>query len=141
MASSLSTRPSTSPLRGAIEVTGDKSISHRALILGSISEGTSTLKGFLNSADCRATLTAFKQMGVRIEGPVSNQVIIHGVGKYGLKAPDNPIDCGNSGTTIRLLSGLLAAQPFETRLIGDASLSKRPMERVITPLKKMGGNI
>ncbi len=141
MASNLSTRPSTAPLRGAIEVPGDKSISHRALILGSIAEGTTTLKGFLNSADCRATLTAFKQMGVRIEGPVSNQVIIHGVGKYGLKAPDNPIDCGNSGTTIRLLSGLLAAQPFETRLIGDASLSKRPMERVITPLKKMGANI
>ncbi|MCA0403172.1 MAG: 3-phosphoshikimate 1-carboxyvinyltransferase [Proteobacteria bacterium] len=128
-------------LRGDITVPGDKSISHRAIIFGSIAKGTTTISGFLDGADCMATLKAFRAMGVAIEGPLANRVVIHGVGKYGLKKPKEMLDCGNSGTTMRLMTGLLAAQEFDCQLNGDESLQKRPMERVSRPLVKMGAEI
>jgi 3-phosphoshikimate 1-carboxyvinyltransferase len=126
---------------GELTVPGDKSISHRAIILGSIAQGTTTISGFLEGEDCLATLEAFRAMGVKIEGPVAQRVVIHGVGKYGLKKPSHPIDCGNSGTTMRLLAGLLCAQSFDSELTGDESLLKRPMERVSRPLAQMGASI
>ena len=129
------------PLKGEIQVPGDKSISHRSLILGAIAKGTTTITGFLTGEDCLRTLLAFQMMGVDIEGPTDNCVIVHGVGKYGLKAPKMPIDCGNSGTSIRLLAGLLAAQSFDSVLTGDESLQKRPMARVSTPLMQMGAKL
>ncbi|MDI9818780.1 MULTISPECIES: 3-phosphoshikimate 1-carboxyvinyltransferase [unclassified Legionella] len=128
-------------LQGDITVPGDKSISHRAIILGAIAKGTTTINGFLEGKDCLATLKAFQSMGVAIEGPVAQRVVIHGVGKYGLRAPQDVIDCGNSGTTMRLLAGLLAAQPFDSKLNGDESLQKRPMERVSRPLVQMGAEV
>lgn len=128
-------------LTGDITVPGDKSISHRAIILGAIAQGTTTVSGFLEGHDCMATLKAFQAMGVRIEGPVSRRVVIHGVGKYGLKKPEKPIDCGNSGTSMRLLAGILAAQAFDSELDGDDSLRKRPMERVSRPLMQMGADL
>ncbi|QDP72655.1 3-phosphoshikimate 1-carboxyvinyltransferase [Legionella israelensis] len=128
-------------LRDEIKVPGDKSISHRAVILGAIARGTTTINGFLEGEDCMATLKAFRQMGVSIEGPISQRVVIQGVGKYGLKKPSQVIDCGNSGTSMRLLTGLLAPQEFDSQLTGDASLLKRPMERVSRPLSKMGAEI
>ena len=128
-------------LRGDITIPGDKSISHRAIMLGAIAEGITTVNGFLDGEDCLATLRAFQAMGVAIEGPIGQRVVIHGVGKYGLKKPDSVIDCGNSGTTMRLLTGLLAAQSFDTELTGDASLLKRPMDRVSRPLHQMGAEV
>lgn len=128
-------------LQGRIEVQGDKSISHRAVMLGAIAQGTTTIDGFLAGEDCLATVNAFRAMGVSIEGPVQQRLIIRGVGKKGLQKPATPIDCGNSGTTMRLLSGLLAAQPFSSQLTGDDSLLKRPMERVARPLRQMGAEI
>lgn len=128
-------------LRGQITVPGDKSISHRSIILGAIAKGTTKVTGFLEGEDCLATLNAFQAMGVKIEGPFDQQVIIHGVGKYGLNKPTKIIDCGNSGTSIRLLAGLLAAQAFDSVLTGDESLQKRPMERVSRPLIQMGAEI
>lgn len=130
-----------SRLRGKIDVPGDKSISHRAIILGAIAKGTTTIKGFLDGEDCLATLRAFQSMGVKIEGPVDERVVIHGVGKYGLEKPQSVIDCGNSGTSMRLLAGLLAAQSFDSELNGDESLQKRPMARVSRPLVQMGAEI
>ena len=124
-------------LRGDIYVPGDKSISHRAIMLGSIAKGTTTVNGFLEGEDCLATLRAFQSMGVHIEGPVAQRVVIHGVGKYGLESPEGVIDCGNSGTTMRLLTGILAAQSFDSVLTGDASLLKRPMDRISSPLHQM----
>ncbi len=128
-------------LRGRIRVPGDKSISHRAVMLGSIAEGITEVKGFLEAEDALATLQAFRQMGVVVEGPVEGRLIIHGVGKDGLKAPSAPLDLGNSGTSMRLLCGLLCGQPFDSVLVGDASLSRRPMRRVTEPLKQMGAAI
>lgn len=128
-------------LKGDITVPGDKSISHRSIILGAIAKGTTTVSGFLDGEDCIATLNAFRSMGVKIEGPESQRLIIHGVGKYGLKKPESIINCGNSGTTMRLLSGLLSAQPFDSELTGDDSLVKRPMERVSRPLSQMGAEV
>ncbi|ASQ45709.1 3-phosphoshikimate 1-carboxyvinyltransferase [Legionella clemsonensis] len=128
-------------LQGDITVPGDKSISHRAIILGAIAKGTTTISGFLDGEDCLATLKAFQSMGVAIEGPVAQRVVIQGVGKYGLQKPADAIDCGNSGTSMRLLAGLLAAQPFDSELTGDTSLLKRPMERVSRPLAQMGAEI
>lgn len=128
-------------VKGQIKVPGDKSISHRSIIFGSIAKGTSVIDGFLDGEDCLATLNAFKSMGVNIEGPHHQQVIIHGVGKYGLKQPRSVIDCGNSGTSIRLMAGLLAAQSFDSELTGDESLLKRPMLRVSKPLTEMGAEI
>lgn len=128
-------------LQGSIEVPGDKSISHRAVMLGAIAKGTTTIDGFLDGADCLATVNAFRSMGVTIEVPKANRVVIHGVGKKGLKKPDVALDCRNSGTTMRLLAGLLAAQNFSSQLIGDSSLLKRPMERIARPLRQMGAEI
>lgn len=128
-------------LSGEITVPGDKSISHRAVILGSIAKGTTKVKGFLSGHDCLNTVKAFQSMGVAIESPSHDELLIHGVGKYGLLKPKTPIDCGNSGTTMRLLSGLLAPQAFDSQLIGDSSLLKRPMGRVSRPLLQMGADI
>jgi 3-phosphoshikimate 1-carboxyvinyltransferase len=128
-------------LSGRIRVPGDKSISHRSIMLGSLAEGTTHVEGFLEGEDALATLQAFRDMGVVIEGPHHGRVTIYGVGLNGLKAPAGPLYMGNSGTSMRLLSGLLAAQPFDTTLTGDASLSKRPMNRVAKPLREMGAVI
>jgi len=121
-------------------VPGDKSISHRSIMLGSIANGVTNISGFLEGEDSLATLKAFQQMGVQIERAGSN-IAIHGVGKHGLKSPSEPLDLGNSGTSIRLMSGLLSAQSFNSQLCGDESLSKRPMARVIEPLSMMGALI
>lgn len=126
---------------GRIRVPGDKSISHRSIMLGSLAEGTTEVEGFLEGEDALATLQAFRDMGVVIEGPHHGRVTIHGVGLHGLKAAPGPIYLGNSGTSMRLLSGLLAAQSFDSTLTGDASLSKRPMNRVANPLREMGAVI
>ena len=129
------------PLHGAFAIPGDKSVSHRAVMLASLADGMSQVDGFLEGEDTRATAAIFAQMGVRIETPSPSRRIVHGVGVDGLRAPDAPLDCGNAGTGMRLLCGLLAAQPFDCILSGDASLSKRPMRRVIDPLKAMGARI
>lgn len=129
------------PIFGVISVPGDKSISHRAMIFSAIAEGITTIHGFLNAHDCLATLNAFRSMGVMIEGPIDNRVIVHGVGKYGLQAPKHAIDCGNSGTTIRLMTGLLAGQAFDSELFGDESLCRRPMQRISHPLQMMGADV
>ncbi|HWP01214.1 MAG TPA: 3-phosphoshikimate 1-carboxyvinyltransferase [Methylococcus sp.] len=125
-------------LCGEARVPGDKSISHRSLMLGSLAEGTTEVTGFLEAEDCLATLAAFRAMGVEIEGPKAGQLRIHGVGLHGLQAPRAPLDLGNSGTSMRLLAGLLAAQSFDSVLVGDASLNRRPMRRVTEPLRAMG---
>jgi 3-phosphoshikimate 1-carboxyvinyltransferase len=128
-------------LRGVARVPGDKSMSHRSIMLGSLAEGITQVTGFLEAEDALATLQAFRDMGVQIEGPVDGCVTIHGVGKHGLKAPEKELYLGNSGTSMRLLSGLLAGQPFNTILTGDKSLSGRPMKRVTEPLALMGADI
>lgn len=126
---------------GSITVPGDKSISHRSIMLGAIAEGVTQVSGFLEGDDALATLNAFRSMGVTISDPQDGNVTINGVGLWGLKAPNNALDMGNSGTSMRLLSGLLAGQRFASELRGDASLHKRPMGRVITPLLEMGADI
>jgi len=128
-------------LQGEVRVPGDKSISHRAIMLGALAEGTTRISGFLEAEDCLATLKAFRAMGVRIEGPTEGDVVIHGVGLHGLQPSPEPLDLGNSGTSMRLLSGLLAGQAFDSVLTGDASLSRRPMKRVTVPLARMGAAI
>ena len=128
-------------LTGRLRVPGDKSISHRSIMLGSLAEGETTVTGFLEGDDSLATLSAFRVMGVQIEGPDAGRVRIQGVGLHGLKAPAAALYLGNSGTSMRLLSGLLAGQAFATTLTGDASLSGRPMKRVVAPLTKMGACI
>ncbi|HEU4992021.1 MAG TPA: 3-phosphoshikimate 1-carboxyvinyltransferase [Luteimonas sp.] len=136
------------PLRGTLDVPGDKSVSHRAVMLASIADGTSRITGFLEGADTRATAAVFARLGVRIEAPAPGERIVHGVGIDGLRgAPDGGkldsgvLDCGNAGTAMRLLAGLLAGQRFDSVLVGDASLSRRPMGRVIEPLAAMGARI
>jgi 3-phosphoshikimate 1-carboxyvinyltransferase len=128
-------------LSGRIRVPGDKSISHRSIMLGALAEGVTEVTGFLEGEDNLATLRAFRSMGVSIEGPEAGRVIIHGVGKHGLRPPAVELYLGNSGTSIRLLSGLLAAQKFNSTLTGDSSLSKRPMRRVTEPLVAMGAKV
>jgi len=128
-------------LRGELRVPGDKSISHRAVMLAALAEGTTEIDGFLEGADSLATLAAFRAMGVAVEGPIAGRLQVHGVGLHGLKNPLKMLDLGNSGTSMRLLSGLLAGQRFATTLTGDASLSRRPMSRVIEPLRQMGAQI
>ena len=128
-------------IRGEARVPGDKSISHRSIMLGSLAAGTTHVSGFLEGDDALATVATFRAMGVKIEGPRNGEVIIHGVGLRGLKDPGQTLDLGNSGTSMRLLSGLLAGQDFSTELTGDASLRGRPMGRVITPLRMMGAKI
>ena len=128
-------------LKGEVMIPGDKSISHRSIILGSLANGRSRIKGFLESEDCLNTLNAFREMGVQIERVGDKEYIIDGVGLRGLKEPDCILDCGNSGTSMRLLIGFLAAQDFYSVLSGDASLRQRPMKRIIKPLTKMGAMI
>ncbi len=128
-------------LSGAFRVPGDKSISHRSIMLGSLAEGVTEVDGFLEGEDALATLQAFRDMGVQIEGPDQGRVRIHGVGLHGLQQPAQALDLGNSGTSMRLLSGLMAGQAFDVTMIGDESLSKRPMERVAKPLRSMGAVI
>ena len=128
-------------LNGRLRVPGDKSISHRSIMLGSLANGTTEISGFLEGEDSLATLAAFRAMGVNIEGPEGGNVTVHGVGLHGLKAPKESLYLGNSGTSIRLLSGLMAGQSFDVTMTGDASLSSRPMRRVTEPLASMGAVI
>ena len=126
---------------GDVRVPGDKSISHRAAILGAIAQGTTEIQGFLEGEDCRATLAALAAMGIGIERAAPGQLRVHGVGLRGLKPPGRSIDLGNSGTSMRLLAGILAGQAFDSTLVGDASLMRRPMERVAAPLRLMGASV
>ncbi len=128
-------------LTGRIRVPGDKSISHRSVMLGSLAQGTTRVTGLLEGEDVLSTLAAFRAMGVQAEGPAAGNLVIHGVGLRGLKASAHPLDMGNSGTAMRLMAGILAGQPFDSELIGDASLSKRPMGRVVDPLRSMNAVI
>ncbi len=126
---------------GEIRVPGDKSISHRSVMLGAIANGITRVRGFLQGEDALSTMAAFRAMGVQIDGPTEGEIVVHGVGLHGLRAPAAPIDLGNSGTGIRLMSGLLAGQAFDSVLSGDESLSGRPMGRVMKPLAMMGAHI
>lgn len=130
------------PLKGVITVPGDKSISHRGVMLGALSSGTTIIHNFLQGQDCISTINAFRQMGVEIENnQKTNQVTIQGRQLYGLRKPSEVIDVGNSGTTIRILSGVLCGQNFDSHITGDQSIQTRPMDRIIIPLKRMGGKI
>ena len=128
------------PLRGEITVPGDKSISHRAVMFGSLAKGTTEIHGFLQGVDCLSTISCFEKMGVSIENK-GDVVLVHGNGLHGLKKPETILDCGNSGTTTRLISGILSAQDFDVTLTGDASIQKRPMKRIMEPLSRMGADI
>ncbi len=134
-------QPAREPLRGTVTVPGDKSVSHRAVMLAAIAEGVSEVRGFLEGEDTRASARIMQQLGVRIEAPAAGQRVVHGVGLRGLRASPAALDCGNAGTGMRLLAGLLAGQAFDSMLVGDASLSKRPMARVVDPLTAMGARI
>ena len=127
-------------LKGTVSVPGDKSISHRCIMFGSIANGTTEIHNFLKGADCLATIRCFQSMGINIE-ETDHTITVHGKGLHGLSAPLNILDVGNSGTTTRLLSGILAGQKFESKLSGDESLNSRPMKRIIEPLTMMGANI
>ena len=129
------------PLRGSVGVPGDKSVSHRALMFGALADGVSHIRGFLEGEDTRATAAVLQQLGVRIDTPADGERVVHGVGLHGLRASAQALDCGNAGTGMRLLAGLLAGQAFDSTLVGDASLSKRPMRRVTDPLAAMGARI
>ncbi|MGN0157022.1 MAG: 3-phosphoshikimate 1-carboxyvinyltransferase [Lachnospiraceae bacterium] len=129
-----------SALRGEITVPGDKSISHRSIMFGSLAQGTTEITGFLNSADCQSTISCFRKMGIQIE-ETPQKVLVHGKGLHGLLAPSDMLYAGNSGTTVRLISGILAPQPFSVVITGDASIQKRPMKRIIDPLSLMGADI
>jgi 3-phosphoshikimate 1-carboxyvinyltransferase len=126
---------------GSIRVPGDKSVSHRSMMLGGIAEGITEVRGFLESEDCLATMKAMQALGVKIERPGAEEVRVHGVGMHGLKGVNRPLDMGNAGTAMRLMTGLLSGQSFNSELIGDASLMKRPMERAARPLREMGARI
>ena len=127
-------------LKGVLTIPGDKSISHRSIMLGSLADGITEVHGFLNGADCISSMNCFREMGVTIDHN-GDTVIIHGKGLHGLQAPKETLDVGNSGTTTRLMSGILAAQNFKSRVIGDASICRRPMKRIMTPLSLMGADI
>lgn len=129
------------PLRGSVNIPGDKSVSHRALMLSAIADGRSHIRGFLEGEDTRATAAVLSRLGVVIETPSEGERVVHGAGLNGLRGCDEPLDCGNAGTGMRLLTGLLAGQSFDSTLVGDASLSKRPMRRVTDPLAQMGARI
>lgn len=147
--------PASCGLRGEITIPGDKSISHRSVMLGAISKGTTEITGFLNGADCLSTIACFQSMGIEIEevpstassNPLasstasSGRILVHGKGLHGLSAPSKTLNTGNSGTTTRLLSGILSGQRFSSLLSGDASLNTRPMKRIMTPLNAMGAHI
>lgn len=127
-------------LKGEVTIPGDKSISHRAVMFGSLAEGTTEITNFLQGADCLSTIDCFRKMGIEIDN-TPDRILIHGRGLRGLSAPSEILDVGNSGTTIRLISGILAAQPFTSTLTGDASIQKRPMRRIMEPLSMMGADI
>lgn len=127
-------------LHGEVTIPGDKSISHRAVMFGSLAKGTTEVTNFLQGADCLSTIDCFRKLGIEVEN-TPEKILIHGKGLHGLTAPTSVLDAGNSGTTTRLISGILAAQPFETTLTGDASIQKRPMRRIMEPLSMMGANI
>ncbi len=127
-------------LHGELTIPGDKSISHRSIMLGSLAEGTTEIENFLNGADCLSTISCFRQMGISIEEK-NRRIYVHGQGLHGLKASDSFLDCGNSGTTSRLLAGILAGQSFSSILTGDSSLCSRPMKRIMIPLREMGADI
>ena len=136
----------THPLKGDIFVPGDKSISHRSIMFGALAEGTTEVTGFLNSADCLSTIDCFRKLGVYIDHAMRPTngvptITVHGKGLHNFKAPDTTLYTGNSGTTTRLMSGILAAQPFDSMITGDRSIEKRPMERIITPLTRMGADV
>lgn len=133
--------PASSPLRGSVEIPADKSLSHRAAILGAIADGTVHIKNFSSGADCKSTVNFLQDLGVEIEFITNSDLIIYGKGLRGLKEPEKVLDAGNSGTTLRLMQGVLSGQPFYSVLTGDHSLSNRPMARVIQPLKLMGADI
>ncbi len=139
--SSWTIRPQGQPLRGTVHVPGDKSITHRALILGALAEGGSTITGYCRGEDCLNTLQALRSVGIEIQEEGSDRLQVMGKGLWGLTEPTSVIDCGNSGTGMRLLAGVLAGQDFFSVLTGDASLRKRPMGRVVTPLRRMGATI
>ena len=128
------------PLHGELTVPGDKSISHRSVMFGALAEGDTLVRHFLPGADCLSTISCFRRMGIQIEQE-QDEVRIRGKGLHGLSAPDGTLDAGNSGTTVRLISGILAGQPFSSSITGDASIQKRPMKRIITPLTMMGADI
>lgn len=128
------------PLLGTLQVPGDKSITHRAVMLGAIAKGTTTVTHYLDGADCRATIACFSRMGIDITR-TKDQLLVCGRGLHGLHKPDGILDCKNSGTTTRLISGILAGQPFSSTLSGDASIRRRPMGRIITPLRQMGARV
>ena len=128
-------------LKGEITVPGDKSISHRAVMFGALAQGTTEVEGFLPGADCLSTIDCFRRMDISIEEQGTDRLLIHGKGLHGLKKPADILDTGNSGTTTRLISGILSGQSFETTLTGDASIQKRPMGRIIDPLSLMGASI
>lgn len=130
-----------SKLQGTVSVPGDKSISHRSIMFASLAEGTSEITNFLEGADCLSTIDCFRKLGVDITKPEPGRVIVHGRGLHGLQPPSSTLDVGNSGTTARLISGILSAQNFTTHLTGDASIQKRPMKRIIEPLSRMGADI
>lgn len=127
-------------LKGEVTIPGDKSVSHRSVMFGSIAKGTTEIHNFLQGADCLSTIACFQKMGIEIERN-GGQVLVHGKGLHGLKKPEGILDCGNSGTTTRLISGILAAQAFSVTLTGDASIQKRPMKRIMDPLTRMGARI
>jgi 3-phosphoshikimate 1-carboxyvinyltransferase len=129
------------PLTGRLRVPGDKSVSHRSVMLGALAQGITRITGFLEGEDTRATAAILQRLGVRIEAPAEGERLVHGLGLHGLRAAAGPLDCGNAGTGMRLLAGLLAGQAFDSVLVGDASLSRRPMRRVIEPLSRMGARI
>src|SRR5919202_4628655 len=128
-------------VHGTLRVPGDKSISHRYAILAPLADGRSTLTNFAPGADCRSTLACLRRLGVDIQEGPAGAITVLGRGSRSLRSPAEPLDAGNSGTTMRLLAGVLAGQPFSSTLIGDASLSRRPMRRVIEPLERMGASI
>ena len=127
-------------LKGTLSIPGDKSISHRAVMFGSLAQGTTRIRNFLEGADCLSTISCFRKMGIEIEKH-DTEVLVHGKGLHGLAAPSDVLDVGNSGTTTRLISGILAGQNFVSRLTGDASIQKRPMKRIMIPLRQMGADI
>ena len=130
-----------STVAGSIRVPGDKSVSHRSLMLGGIAEGVTEVRGFLESEDCLSTMKAMQALGVRIDRTGKQEVRVHGVGMKGLKGASHALDMGNAGTAMRLMTGLLSGQQFNSELIGDSSLMKRPMERAAKPLRQMGAQI
>jgi 3-phosphoshikimate 1-carboxyvinyltransferase len=128
-------------LAGAVDVPGDKSITHRALLLGALGEGPSRIRGYLDGGDCRATIGCLRALGIAVEEVAADEIVVHGRGLRGLCAPAGPLDCVRSGTTMRLLAGLLAGQRFPSTLGGDAQLLRRPMDRVAVPLRRMGADV